>query len=138
MPFVVTFVDQRSALISGELFDIFEVVLIAGNKGSSREKLSMLGHAVLFGEGAAIGGNLESREALDEGQSSAYSWRLAVVRAKSCVNYLQWVLYNIQGDGRATTCGLAKIGLFGVVNVVLLIVSSVLIDFRRKLVRHGE
>jgi len=52
--------------------------------------------------------------------------------------YLQWVLNDIQCDRGATTSGLAEVCLFAVVDGVLLIVSSVLIDFRRKLVRHGR
>jgi hypothetical protein len=43
--------------------------------------------------------------------------------------YLQWVLDDVQCDGRATTSSLAEV--FGVVNGVLLIVSSVAIDIRR-------
>jgi hypothetical protein len=138
MPFVVTFVYQRSALGFGKLLDLFEVFLIAGNQSSSGEKLCMLRHAVLFGKGAAIGGNLGRREVLNGAQALAEIWILAAVKAKSCITYLQWVLNDVQGDGGATTCCLAEVCLFGVVEGVLLIVGSVVIDFRRKLVRHGE
>jgi hypothetical protein len=138
MPFVVTFVDQRSALGFGELFDFFEVVRIAGDQGSSGEKLCMLRHTVLFGKGAAIGGNLERREVLNRAQALADFWILAAVKAKSRTTYFQWVLDDVQRNGGATTCCLAEVCLFGIVEGVLLIVSSVVIDFRRKLVRHGE
>ena len=73
MPFVVTLVDQRGALGFGELFDFFEVILIAGYQSSSGEKLRMLRHAVLLGKGAAIGGNLGSRKVLDGQQVLAGS-----------------------------------------------------------------
>jgi len=62
---VVTFVDQRSALVSGKCVDVFEVVLVAGNQRSIGEELSMLWHAVLFSEGAAIGGNLQKGKSLN-------------------------------------------------------------------------
>jgi hypothetical protein len=68
---VVTLVDQRSALVSSELLDLFKFLLIAGNQGSSGEKLRMLRHAVLFGKGAAIGSTLGRREVLSEGQGLA-------------------------------------------------------------------
>jgi hypothetical protein len=71
VPFVVTLVDQRSALVSSELLDLFKFLLIAGNQGSSGEKLRMLRHAVLFGKGAAIGSTLGRREVLSEGQGLA-------------------------------------------------------------------
>jgi hypothetical protein len=71
MPFVVTLVDQCSALVSSELFDFFKVLLVAGNQGSSGEKLRMLRHAVLFGKGAAISSTLGRREVLSEGQALA-------------------------------------------------------------------
>ena len=58
MPFVVTFVDQRSALGFAKIIQLFEVVLVAGNQSSSGEKFRMLWHAVLFGKGTAIGGDL--------------------------------------------------------------------------------
>ena len=45
---------------------------------------------------------------------------------------------DVQRNGGAPTSSLAEVRLLGVVNVVLLIVSSVVIDFCRKLVRHGE
>ena len=71
MPFVVALVDQRGALGFGELFDFFEIVRIAGYQSSSGEKLCMFRHAVLFGKGAAIGGNLERRKVLKGSQALA-------------------------------------------------------------------
>ena len=134
---MVTFVDQRSALFPCELFNFFETVMITGNKSSSGEKLSMFGHAVLFGKGAAIGSNLEWREALYERQALVGVWELAVLKAKNCIIYLEWVLDNVQRNRGAATRSFTEIRLFGVVKVVLLIVRSVVIDFRRKFVRHG-
>jgi len=61
---------------------------------------------------------------------------LAAVNAKIFVIYLQRVFDDVQGDRGATTSDFGEVCLFGIVEVVLLIVRSVVLDFRRKLVRH--
>jgi len=69
MPFVVTFVDQSSTLRLGQTSKLFKARLIACNECSVTEELCMLGHAILFCEGASIGDSLLWGFALKGGQA---------------------------------------------------------------------
>jgi len=93
MPFVVAFVDQRSALGLGKTSKLFEARLIACNECSIAEELCMLGHAILFCELTGIGNHL--------------LWRFALERRQALVGVLEdngWGVSLAKPHGMRPTC----------------------------------